>query len=53
MGLRIGKSCEKNAGRVTARSAIRIDEYRRDAVRKLEHLRAAHAQHGTISTSLN
>jgi integrase len=30
-----------------------IDEYRRDAVRKLEHLRAAHTQHGTISTSVN
>jgi len=30
-----------------------IDEYRRDAVRKLEQLRAAHAQHGTISASVN
>jgi hypothetical protein len=30
-----------------------IDEYRWDAVRKLEHLRAAHTQHGTISASIN
>lgn len=30
-----------------------IDEYRRDAVRKLEQLRAAHTQHGTISASIN
>ena len=30
-----------------------IDEYRRDAVRKLDHFRAAHAQHGTISASIN
>jgi len=30
-----------------------IDEYRRDAVRKLEHLPAAHTQHGTISASIN
>jgi integrase len=30
-----------------------IDEYRRDAVRKLEQLRAVYTQHGTISTSIN
>jgi integrase len=30
-----------------------IDEYRRDAVRKLEQLRAADTQHGNISASVN
>jgi len=30
-----------------------IDEYRRDAIRKLEQMRAAHTRHGTISGTIN
>jgi hypothetical protein len=32
---------------------VAIDEYRRDAVRKLEQMRAAHAEQDSIPTSIN